>query len=230
MILLRWWSFDQKQGFENFKQLTIKLLSMADKVLMNKNTLAALKVELGEYRDALPVFEMKEQQLKGVVQTIEDGIAALERDISKTNEQVESWIAVMAEDGFDHSSLAKVDEVITREEEIAGVTVQAYIDIKFEKVEPDYFETPLWVDAALEVIIDQKTRHTMLAIEMEKLELLKAELAEARRMKNALKEVFIPETIETIRKIEIYLGDVERLAIGCAKLVKKKKQEKTIMA
>ena len=49
-------------------------------------------------------------------------------------------------------------------------------------------------------------------------------------MKNALKEVFIPETLENIRKIEIYLGDVERLAIGCAKLVKKKKQEKGVAA
>ena len=49
-------------------------------------------------------------------------------------------------------------------------------------------------------------------------------------MKNALKEVFIPEISHNIRKIEIYLGDVERLAIGCAKLVKKKKQQKKILS
>ena len=49
-------------------------------------------------------------------------------------------------------------------------------------------------------------------------------------MKNALKEVFIPEILDAIRKIEIYLGDVERLAIGCAKLVKKKKLEKMTTA
>jgi V/A-type H+-transporting ATPase subunit D len=199
---------------------------MADKILMNKNTLAALKIELGEYRDALPVFEMKEQQLKGLVQSIEEGIATLKEDIQKTNKQTRNWVAVMAEEGIDLSNLIKVEEVLTEEQEIVGVTVKNYIDIRFEAIELDFFTMPLWVDAAAEVIKDQKTKQTILEVEQRKLELLQEELAEARRMKNALKEVFIPETTDLIRKIEIYLGDVERLAIGCAKLVKKKKQEK----
>jgi V/A-type H+-transporting ATPase subunit D len=203
---------------------------MADKILMNKNTLAALKVAFGEYRDALPVFEMKEQQLKGIVQAIEEGILVLKEDIEKTNEQIKNWAAVMAEEGVDLSKLVKVDQLITEEQEITGVTVEAFVDIHFEKAEPDYFTTPLWVDAAIEAFIDQKTKHSILDIEQKKLKLLQEELAEARRMKNALKEVFIPETMKSIRKIEIYLGDVERLAIGCAKLVKKKKQEKKRIA
>ena len=193
---------------------------------MNKNTLAALKVELGEYRDALPVFEMKEQQLKGLVQSIEDGVEVLKKDIKNTNEQIKSWVAVMSEEGVDLDNMVKVEKVLTEQQEIAGVTVESYIDIHFAKAEMDYFTTPMWVDAGIEAVVDQKTKRTMLAIEQKKLELLQEELAEARRMKNALKEVFIPDTIETIRKIEIYLGDVERLAIGCAKLVKKKKMEK----
>lgn len=203
---------------------------MADKILMNKNTLAALKIELGEYRDALPVFEMKEQQLKNIVQTLEDGISTLKEEIAKTNKEVRKWVAVMAEEGVDCSNLVKVEKVITEGQEIAGVSVKAFVDIHFEKTEIDYLTTPLWVDDAVEVVMDQRTKSTMLALEQKKLELLQEELAEARRMKNALKEVFIPETIELIRKIEIYLGDVERLAIGCAKLVKKKKQEKKATA
>ena len=169
---------------------------------------------------------MKEQQLKGLVQSIEDGISALKQDIKNTNEQIKNWAAVMAEEGVELPNLVKMERVLTEQQEIAGVTVENYIDIHFAKTELDYFSTPLWVDAAVEVVIDQKAKNTMLAIEQQKLELLQEELAEARRMKNALKEVFIPETIATIRKIEIYLGDVERLAIGCAKLVKKKKLQK----
>ena len=203
---------------------------MAEKILMNKNTLSALKIEFGEYSDALPVFEMKEQQLKGVVQTLEQSIAILREDIEKTNEQIKSWVAVMAEKDNDLSKLVKIDRIITETQEIVGVTVETFIDIHFEKPRQDYFMTPLWVDAAIEAVVDQKTKSTMLKIEHKKLELVREELAEARRMKNALKEVFIPETIELIRKIEIYLGDVERLAIGCAKLVKKKKQEKRVTA
>ena len=199
---------------------------MGDKILMNKNSLAALKIALGEYKDALPIFEMKEQQLKGIVQALEQGISILKKDIEETSEEIKSWVAVMAEEGVELSNLVKVDRINTEEHEIAGVTVQTFMDIQFERTKLDYYTSPLWVDAAIEVVTDQKTKCTMLEIEQKKLQLLQEELAEARRMKNALKEVFIPETVHSIRKIEIYLGDVERLAIGCAKLVKKKKLKK----
>ena len=136
----------------------------------------------------------------------------------------------MAEEDVELSNLVKVDKVIKEKQEIAGIVVEAFVDMHFEETELDYFMTPLWVDAAIEAVIDQKTKRSILEIERKKLELLQEELAEARRMKNALKEVFIPETTKSIRKIEIYLGDVERLAIGCAKLVKKKKLQKLATA
>jgi len=199
---------------------------MADKILMNKNSLAALKVELKEYKSALPVFEMKEQKLKEVVQAVENSIERLSEAIQQTTKETQEWVAVMAEKKIELNKYISVDDVITRVREVAGVTIHEFVDIKFEEQKVDVYRTPLWLDAAIEVATDQKTRELMLQIEQRKLEALQEELAEARRMKNALKEVFIPEAKENIRKIEIYLGDVERLAIGCAKLVKKKKQEK----
>lgn len=203
---------------------------MADKILMNKNTLAALKSELKEYNTALPVFEMKEQQLKEVVQTTENNISRLNQSIAELNNTTKNWVAVMSEEAIDLSELVKAEGVLTQKKEIAGVTIEVFQDMVFEDTEVDLFETPLWVDAAIDVIKDQKTNRTLVEIEERNLEVLWEELAEARRMKNALKEVFIPEARENIRKIEIYLGDVERLAIGCAKLVKKKKEAKKVMA
>lgn len=199
---------------------------MANKILMNKNTLAALKQELKGYRIALPVFEMKEQQLKKVIQSIENAVTRLKKAIEQTNKEVKSWAAVMAENTIDLSGLVTVDEFTTKTREVAGVVIEQLKTISFNEQDIDYLSTPLWVDAAIEAIKDQKTNQEMLALEWKNLENVREELAEARRMKNALKEVFIPENQNNIRKIEIYLGDVERLAIGCAKLVKKKKQLK----
>lgn len=197
---------------------------MAERILMNKNSLAALKTELKEYNTALPVFEMKEQQLKKIVQGIENSIIRLEAAIEATRTEVAKWVAVMADHNTDMQQFVNVNEITTRSREVAGIPIKEFVEIKFEDVAIDMMETPLWLDTAVDVIIDQKTQSVMLQFEYEKLEALKEELAEARRMKNALKEVFIPETQQNIRKIEIYLGDVERLAIGCAKLIKKKKE------
>lgn len=205
---------------------------MADKILMNKNTLAQLKLELKEYKTALPVFEMKEQQLKKAIQVVEQNIAKLSQSIEATNTATKPWAAVMAEDGIDIDlkNIVNIDEVTTKTKEIAGVTVEEFKGITFNNTEIDMFNTPLWLDSAVSAIQDQKTDYAFIAIEKRNLESIHEELAEARRMKNALKEVFIPETKNNIRKIEIYLGDVERLAIGCAKLVKKKKQDKKATA
>ena len=199
---------------------------MADKILMNKNALADLKSDLKEYNTALPVFEMKEQQLKESVQLVEKNIERLQSLIEQTNNDVQGWAAVMAEDQINIAELISVRQVNTVEREITGVTLEAFLNIDFEPIELDLLTTPLWADTAVESIVQQKTNRTLLSIEERNLAALQEELVEARRMKNALQEVFIPEARENIRKIEIYLGDVERLAIGCAKLVKKKKQDK----
>jgi V/A-type H+-transporting ATPase subunit D len=200
---------------------------MADKILMNKNTLATLKNELKGYKTALPVFEMKEQQLKEVITSIETAVERLQDAIAATNIDVKQWAAVMAELTIDLGELVSVNELKTKTREIAGVVIEQFVSIDFDESSIDYFETPLWVDAAVEAIKDQTTNQEILTLELKNLKSVREELAEARRMKNALKEVFIPETQQNIRKIEIYLGDVERLAIGCAKLVKKKKQVKS---
>lgn len=200
---------------------------MADKILMNKNTLAALKNELKGYHTALPVFEMKEQQLKEVITSIEAAVERLQEAIATVNTEIKQWSAVMTEPTIALAELVHLKEFKTKTREIAGVIIEQFERIDFEEQEVDYFNTPLWVDVAIEVIKDQKTNLETLKLELRNLEHVREELAEARRMKNALKEVFIPETQHNIRKIEIYLGDVERLAIGCAKLVKKKKQVKS---
>lgn len=199
---------------------------MADKILMNKNTLAALKLELKEYHIALPVFEMKEQQLKELIQSITESISKLEASIESINQDTKPWVAVFAEEVEDLNHAGKIKELVTTTREVAGVPIEEFEAINFEDPKIDTFNTPLWVDAAVELIKDQKTNLRTIELEKSNMLLVQEELAEARRMKNALKEVFIPETKENIRKIEIYLGDVERLAIGCAKLVKKKKQHK----
>ena len=100
---------------------------MSDKILMNKNTLTALKTELGEYRDALPVFEMKEQQLKEVVRAVESSILQLTGSIQETNNEIKSWVAVMAEDEVDLTEVVKVARVVTETREIAGVAVYRVI-------------------------------------------------------------------------------------------------------
>lgn len=91
---------------------------MADKILMNKNTLAQLKLELKEYKTALPVFEMKEQQLKESVQMVEHSIDRLSKAIEATNTATKQWAAVMAENTIDLSNIVRVEKVLTKKRKL----------------------------------------------------------------------------------------------------------------
>jgi len=93
---------------------------MADKILMNKNTLAALKLELKGYHTALPVFEMKEQQLKEIIQGIEHAVIKLKAEMLETEQEVKTWAAVIAENSLDLSDLVTINEFTTQTREIAG--------------------------------------------------------------------------------------------------------------
>ncbi len=126
---------------------------MAERILMNKNSLAALKTELKEYNTALPVFEMKEQQLKKIVQGIEESIVRLELAIEATREEVAKWVAVMADQNTDMHQFVQVNEITTRSREVAGIPIKEFVEISFEDVAIDMLETPLWLDTAVDVII-----------------------------------------------------------------------------
>jgi len=169
---------------------------------------------------------MKEQQLKELIQSITERISKLEASIEAVNTESKPWVAVFAEEVEALNTAVEIKELTTTLREVAGVPIKEFDSVYFEETNINTFETPLWVDAAIDLIKDQKTNLRIIELEKQNMLLVQEELDEARRMKNALKEVFIPETKENIRKIEIYLGDVERLAIGCAKLVKKKKENK----
>ena len=129
---------------------------MADKILMNKNALADLKSDLKEYNTALPVFEMKEQQLKESVQLVEKSIDRLKSLIEQTNKEVEGWAAVMAEDQINLADLVSVRQVNTEEREITGVSLETFLNIDFEPIELDLLTTPLWTDSAVDSIVQQK--------------------------------------------------------------------------
>ena len=203
---------------------------MTDKVLLNKNSLALLKNELEEYQNILPVFEMKEKELKAALQSIEHKIDVLKEQVRINNTKTKKWAAVMAEDVIDLEILATISKIDTHIQETAGLNIQTVQGIEFTEPIIDQMNLPFWIGAAQNSIRKQSSLMVKVDIQLKNQGMVEEELAEARRMKNALKEVFIPETKAKIRKIEIYLGDVERLSIGCAKLVKKKKQQKTVEA
>ena len=109
---------------------------------------------------------------------------------------------------------------------IAGVTVPMFQKAEFKVAEYDLFKEESWIDDALEMlkkIISQQEAHKVLE---EQYRLLAQELRTTTQRVNLFEKVKIPECRENIRKIRIYLGDLDTAGVVRSKIAKRKTQEK----
>ena len=196
-------------------------------IKLTKNEQKVQKDLLKQYQRYLPTLQIKKQQLQQVIMTTRAELAQKEAERVQMIGNLDDWVAVFAENAiFDEDksidTLVQPETVICRNENIAGVTVPKFEELKFKDVEYDVDDYPLWVDTAL-VKLREIARLDALVSTLRKQEaLLEKELRSTSQRVNLFEKVKIPEAKENIRVIGVYLGDQQTAAVVRGKISKKK--------
>lgn len=196
-------------------------------IKLTKNEQKVQKDLLKQYQRYLPTLQLKKQQLQQVIVTTRAELAQKEAERVQMIGNLDDWVAVFAENAiFDEDksidTLVQPETVICRNENIAGVTVPKFEELKFKDVEYDVDDYPLWVDTAL-VKLREIARLDALVSTLRKQEaLLEKELRSTSQRVNLFEKVKIPEAKENIRVIGVYLGDQQTAAVVRGKISKKK--------
>ena len=196
-------------------------------IKLTKNEQKVQKDLLKQYQRYLPTLQLKKQQLQQVIMTTRAELAQKESERVQMIGNLDDWVAVFAENAiFDEDksidTLVQPETVICRDENIAGVTVPKFEELKFKDVEYDVDDYPLWVDTAL-VKLREIARLDALVSTLRKQEaLLEKELRSTSQRVNLFEKVKIPEAKENIRVIGVYLGDQQTAAVVRGKISKKK--------
>ena len=196
-------------------------------IKLTKNEQKVQKDLLKQYQRYLPTLQLKKQQLQQVIMTTRAELAQKEAERVQMIGNLDDWVAVFAENAiFDEDksidTLVQPETVICRNENIAGVTVPKFEELKFKDVEYDVDDYPLWVDTAL-VKLREIARLDALVSTLRKQEaLLEKELRSTSQRVNLFEKVKIPEAKENIREIGVYLGDQQTAAVVRGKISKKK--------
>lgn len=196
-------------------------------IKLTKNEQKVQKDLLKQYQRYLPTLQLKKQQLQQVIMTTRAELAQKEAERVQMIGNLDDWVAVFAENAiFDEDksidTLVQPETVICRNENIAGVTVPKFEELKFKDVEYDVDDYPLWVDTAL-VKFREIARLDALVSTLRKQEaLLEKELRSTSQRVNLFEKVKIPEAKENIRVIGVYLGDQQTAAVVRGKISKKK--------
>ena len=197
------------------------------KVKLTKTALKKERDNLKQYERFLPTLQLKKQQLQLEMRQCQDRIARNEQREEEARSQLSSWLQLFGSEAeaFRAADLVKVERVETDIQNIAGVEVPRFLRVVFEQVLYDLFGEELWIDdavAALRGIIELRQER---AVIRKQYELIQTELRVTTQRVNLFEKVMIPQCRENIRRIGIYLGDMDTSAVVRSKIAKGKLQE-----
>ncbi|MCF6176943.1 MAG: V-type ATP synthase subunit D [Victivallaceae bacterium] len=197
------------------------------KIKMTKTEMKTQRDALKQFMRFLPTLQLKKQQLQMEIRKSQELLRKNEAAAEALRQQLGSWIALFgtADTVEKLTALICLDEVRTGESNIAGVQVPIFDGVKFKVAAYDLFSEELWLDNAIEAIqqlISIQEEHKIIE---EQYNLLAAELRTTTQRVNLFEKVKIPECQDNIRRIRIYLGDMDTSAVARSKIAKGKARE-----
>ena len=190
------------------------------RIKLTKTELKAQLDALKRFQRFLPMLQLKKQQLQGEIALISakaDEVSAKERE---TRTELYKWVGLFATDEELLSGLVKVKSVNTGEANIAGVAIPTFDSIETDVKEVDLWDTPAWVDDAVDATTRILTLQCERAIFEEQRRLVTIELHQTSQRVNLFEKVKIPDCKEAIRVIKIALGDEQTAAVTRGKIAK----------
>lgn len=191
------------------------------KIKLTKNELKKQKDALKIYSRYLPTLVLKKQQLQMEIRKVEENENLIRLKKEALEEDFRRWIAVFAEDvGLDEKILA-IKEVKLTTGNIAGVNIPLFEGASFAPVSYDLWFMPLWVDKAVKELQKVMLLDIELRILEEQRKRLALELQITTQRVNLFEKVKIPETQASIKRISIYLGDLQTASVVRGKIAKR---------
>ena len=186
-----------------------------------KTELKAQREALTRFERFLPMLQLKKQQLQAEIQAITAKITENQDKADRLQEDLTEWVNLLGEP-VGLAQFVAVENVDTEQGNIAGVAIPILRDVTMRKVEQDLFETPPWVDDAIDVVGQLITLRIEREILEEQRRLITEELRTTSQRVNLFEKVKIPECRDNIREIKIFLGDEQTAAVARGKIAKKR--------
>lgn len=199
------------------------------RVKTTKNELKAQRDTMRRLERYLPTLQLKKTQLQVEVRLVDGRIEQNQQRERTLLDGLRSWVSLFS-DPVDFRPWLDIGRVLTDTANIAGVTVPVLREVEFQRTQPPLDTTPPWFDDALQCLADLARLRLERRVFAEQRRLLAEELRTTNQRVNLFERVKIPECREAIRKIRIFLGDVQTLDVARSKIAKQKTLERETSA
>lgn len=214
------------------------------KIKLTKGELKRQRDSLTQFQHYLPTLQLKKQQLQMKIRDVRAVLLKKSVELNYIERKIKSWVGLLADPLLEEVGLLaegtspaegrrfdirawvvpSEEDVHIETQNIAGANLPVLKQVTFPPVDYDLYATPYWVDRGIEEI--QEYMRRLLEVENFKhqVSVLQNELRVTTQRVNLFEKVKIPECLENIRVIRIYLGDLQTNAVGISKVAKKKIQ------
>ena len=195
------------------------------KIKLTKTELKTQRDALKQFSRFLPTLQLKKQQLQMELRLSKKRLLENEALDQKLRDGLASWIILFGDKKNIQEKVANylaIERIDCNTTNIAGVTVPIFNEVLFIETEYNlYIEEP-FIDDVIKVVKDVISIREAHKILEEQYRLLENELRLTTQRVNLFEKVKIPECKENIRRIQIYLGDMDTAAVARSKIAKSK--------
>ncbi len=191
------------------------------KVKLTMNELRRQKDALKRFQRYLPTLILKKQYLQIERDRTRRELEAKSLQEQSLLEEIHRWIAVLGED-VGLADLLRVEEVEIEDGNVAGVDIPVFRGVRFKEIRYDLWSMPLWLDRAVDEIQRILTLRAEIIVLRRQLSRLEAELRVTTQRVNLFEKVLIPQALENIRVVQIFLSDQQTAAVVRGKIAKGK--------
>lgn len=196
---------------------------MAQQIRLTKTELRSQQLKLLQLRKYLPTLQLKKSLLQLEVDKALYEIAKRGKELAIFLEKIEGYVELFSDTAvMDLFSSVSIQSIQKQYENIAGLEIPVFQSVVFSPMTISLFDTPVWLDPA---IVDMKNfisvRERLVLLNTMK-DLLEKELRDVSIRVNLFEKVLIPRAQANIKKIKIFLGDLQLAAVAQTKVAKRK--------
>jgi V/A-type H+/Na+-transporting ATPase subunit D len=190
------------------------------KLKLSKSALHVQRTQLQLYKRLLPSLDMKRRQLTLENERAKTEHAQARRTVDELETNIGRELPMLAGAEMDLSGLVRLKRCVLSEENVVGVRLPVLKAIEVEIADYSMMARPAWVDrlvTRLQLAVEQRMR---VDIAGRRLAILGKSLRQITQRVNLFERILIPQAKDNIRRIRIFLGDLERDAVVRSKLAK----------
>ncbi len=192
------------------------------KLRLSKSGLAQERAQLKIYQRTLPSLDLKRRQLSTELDNARRALAEARKSVDALETEIGSELPMLANREIRLSGLVKMTAFELGEENVVGVKLPRLERIECEIADYTMLARPAWVDLAVDRLVRIAEERTRLLVLEERVRILEYQERRVTQRVNLFDQILIPTAKRNIKRIQIFLGDLERAAVVRSKLAKAK--------